>query len=49
MGSLKSLTYGAIVKAIHDYSKTHQNYGEFAVGKYELFRDTHIFVNIWQY
>ncbi|XP_072992447.1 uncharacterized protein [Typha latifolia] len=27
MGSLKSVKYGAVVKAIYDFSKKHQNYG----------------------
>ncbi|XP_072972519.1 uncharacterized protein [Typha angustifolia] len=27
MGSLKSVNYGAVVKAIYDFSKKHQNYG----------------------
>ncbi|WOK93093.1 dehydrodolichyl diphosphate synthase complex subunit NUS1 isoform X3 [Canna indica] len=28
MGSLRSMNYGAVVKAIYDFSKKHQNYGK---------------------
>jgi hypothetical protein len=29
MGPLKSMKYGAIVKALYNFSKKHQNYGKF--------------------
>jgi len=31
MGPLKSMKYGAIVKAIYDYSKKLQNYGKWPI------------------